>query len=62
MQSTADLSHLKFFPGLIKFFSSGPVIAMVWEGKDVILTGRKMLGTKHAESCKLFIIPIPAHT
>lgn len=24
--------------------SSGPVVAMVWEGKNVVITGRKMLG------------------
>lgn len=26
------------------YFASGPIVAMVWEGPDVILTGRKMLG------------------
>lgn len=39
-----DLSSKPFFPSLVKFFSSGPVLAMVWEGENVILTGRKMLG------------------
>jgi len=28
----------------VKFFSSGPVIAMVWQGQGAIKTGRKMLG------------------
>ena len=28
-----------FYPGLVKFLSSGPVVAMVWEGKDVIKCG-----------------------
>lgn len=47
----ADLSGKKFFPGLVEYFTSGPIVAMVWEGKDVILTGRKMLGaTNPAES------------
>ncbi|TDH66223.1 uncharacterized protein CCR75_005868 [Bremia lactucae] len=40
----ADLSGRPFFPGLVKYFSSGPIVCMVWEGTDVILTGRKILG------------------
>jgi nucleoside-diphosphate kinase len=32
----ADLSDKKFFPGLIKYMNSGPVVAMVWEGKDAV--------------------------
>lgn len=39
-----DLKAMKFFPGLIKFISGGPVFAMVWEGKDVVKQGRAMLG------------------
>lgn len=39
-----DLKKKPFFPGLTKFFSSGPVVAMCWEGKDVIKQGRAMLG------------------
>ncbi|XP_030836820.1 nucleoside diphosphate kinase B [Strongylocentrotus purpuratus] len=39
-----DLKTKKFFPGLIKFISSGPVFAMVWEGKNVVKQGRVMLG------------------
>ncbi|KAL4150747.1 Nucleoside diphosphate kinase B [Phytophthora ramorum] len=40
----ADLSERPFFPGLVKYFTSGPIVCMVWEGTDVILTGRKILG------------------
>ncbi|XP_020608464.1 nucleoside diphosphate kinase III, chloroplastic/mitochondrial-like [Orbicella faveolata] len=40
----ADLSHLPFFPGLVKHMASGPVVAMVWEGLGVVKTGRVMLG------------------
>ncbi|EEY56012.1 nucleoside diphosphate kinase B [Phytophthora infestans T30-4] len=40
----ADLSERSFFPGLVKYFTSGPIVCMVWEGTDVILTGRKILG------------------
>lgn len=39
-----DLKDKKFFPGLISYMTSGPVVAMVWEGKDAVKTGRKMLG------------------
>jgi nucleoside-diphosphate kinase len=40
----ADLSHLPFFPGMIEFMSSGPVFAMVFQGKSAVKTGRMMLG------------------
>jgi len=47
----ADLSAKPFFKDLTTFFSSGPIIAMAWEGEDVIATGRRMLGaTKPKES------------
>lgn len=39
-----DLAGKKFFPGLISYMISGPVVAMVWEGDNVVLEGRKMLG------------------
>ena len=46
-----DLKALKFFDGLCKFFSSGPIVAMVWEGEGVIAGARKMMGaTKPSES------------
>ena len=43
-QHYADLSSKGFFSGLIDYASSGPVVAMVWEGDNAVLTGRKMLG------------------
>lgn len=33
-----------FFGGLVSFFTSGPIVAMVWEGKNVIATARQMMG------------------
>jgi len=39
-----DLKSKPFFSGLVSYFSSGPVIAMVWEGPDVIKQGRKLIG------------------
>lgn len=40
----SDLSSKPFFAGLVTYASSGPVVAMVWEGNNVVATGRKMLG------------------
>merc|ERR1711881_22561 len=40
----ADLSDKPFFSGLVKFTSGGPVVAMVWEGKEAIKQGRAMMG------------------
>ncbi|XP_030473785.2 nucleoside diphosphate kinase 1 [Syzygium oleosum] len=47
----ADLSAKPFFSGLVDYIISGPVVAMVWEGKGVVTTGRKIIGaTNPAES------------
>ncbi|KAH8805772.1 nucleoside diphosphate kinase [Xylogone sp. PMI_703] len=40
----ADLAGKPFFPGLIKYMGSGPICAMVWEGRDAVKTGRTLLG------------------
>lgn len=40
----ADLKDKPFFPGLLSYMMMGPVCQMVWEGSNVVLTGRKMLG------------------
>ena len=39
-----DLSSKGFFKGLIEYMLMGPVVCMVWEGDNVVKTGRKMLG------------------
>uniref|UniRef100_A0A7N4V3D5 Nucleoside diphosphate kinase n=2 Tax=Sarcophilus harrisii TaxID=9305 RepID=A0A7N4V3D5_SARHA len=50
-QHYADLKDRPFFPGLVKYMNSGPVVAMVWEGLNVVKTGRVMLGeTNPADS------------
>lgn len=47
----SDLSTKPFFAGLIKYMMMGPVVCIVWEGDNVVLTGRKMLGaTKPSDS------------
>lgn len=44
------MSKKPFFGGLVDYFASGPIVAMVWEGPEVILTGRKMLGATNPNS------------
>ena len=40
-----------FFTGLVAFITSGPVVAMVWEGDGVIASARKLIGaTKPLEA------------
>ncbi|KAF3792991.1 Nucleoside diphosphate kinase B [Nymphaea thermarum] len=39
-----DLSAKPFFNGLCEYITSGAVVAMVWEGKNVVTTGRKIIG------------------
>ncbi|KAL7046913.1 hypothetical protein ACKWTF_002738 [Chironomus riparius] len=47
----SDLSSRPFFPGLVTYMSSGPVVPMVWEGLNAVKTGRVMLGaTNPADS------------
>uniref|UniRef100_A0A8C0VA01 Nucleoside diphosphate kinase n=1 Tax=Cyanistes caeruleus TaxID=156563 RepID=A0A8C0VA01_CYACU len=50
-QHYIDLKDRPFFPGLVKYMKSGPIVAMVWEGLNVVKTGRVMLGeTNPADS------------
>lgn len=52
MQVTRDLAEQHydvhrekpFFGGLVEFITSGPVVAMVWEGEGVVAAARKMIG------------------
>ncbi|KAF6271630.1 NME/NM23 nucleoside diphosphate kinase 4 [Rhinolophus ferrumequinum] len=43
-----DLQRKPFYPALISYMSSGPVVAMVWEGPNVVCTSRAMIG--HTDS------------
>ena len=40
----AEHAERPFFNGLVEFITSGPVVAMVWEGKGVIASARRMIG------------------
>ncbi|XP_019958613.1 nucleoside diphosphate kinase 3 isoform X2 [Paralichthys olivaceus] len=47
----SELRSKPFFRGLIAYMSSGPIVATVWQGLDVVKTARKMLGeTNPADS------------
>lgn len=39
-----SLNDKPFFNGLIEFITSGPVVAMVWEGDGVVASARKLIG------------------
>ena len=40
----AALSSENFFPGLIEYMNSGPVVPMVWEGLNIVNIACRMLG------------------
>lgn len=44
-----DLAQKPFFPSLVKYMSSGPVCAMIWEGKNVVKAGRVLLGATNPQ-------------
>ena len=39
-----------FFPGLIKFVTSGPVVCMAWEGVEAISVARKLIGATNGRN------------
>lgn len=41
-----------FFAGLIEFITSGPVVAMVWEGEGVVTSARKLIGATNPLSAE----------
>ena len=43
-QHYKDLVAKPFFLKLRGYMLSGPVVCMIWEGKEAVSTGRKMLG------------------
>merc|ERR1712107_223620 len=40
----AEHNGRPFFQGLIDFITSGPVVAMVWQGENVVAGARSMIG------------------
>jgi len=39
-----DLAGKPFFPNLVEYICSGPVVCMIWEGTDVVKAGRNLIG------------------
>ncbi|KAF0889289.1 hypothetical protein E2562_022839 [Oryza meyeriana var. granulata] len=39
-----DLKDKPFFPKLIEYITSGPVVCMAWEGDGVVASARKLIG------------------
>lgn len=42
-----------FFTGLVEFITSSPVVAMVWQGNDVVSAARKIIGATNPISADL---------
>lgn len=42
-----------FFNGLVDFITSGPVVAMVWEGNNVVASVRKMMGATNPANAEV---------
>jgi nucleoside-diphosphate kinase len=41
-----------FFGGLVEFITSGPVVAMVWEGEGIVASARKIIGATNPLSAE----------
>ena len=42
-----------FFSGVVDFITSGPVVAMVWEGDGVVASARKIIGATNPLTAEL---------
>ncbi|KAM3916279.1 nucleoside diphosphate kinase, mitochondrial [Leptodactylus fuscus] len=47
-----DLQKKPFYPALIHYMASGPVVAMVWEGHNVVKSSRLMVGETDSSQAK----------
>ncbi|XP_029015607.1 nucleoside diphosphate kinase, mitochondrial isoform X2 [Betta splendens] len=43
-QHYSELRTKAFYPSLLQYMTSGPVVVMVWEGHNVVQTSRTMVG------------------
>lgn len=51
-QHYADLATKPFFPGMIAYMASGPVVCMVWTGLNAVKAGRVLLGETNPQDSK----------
>ncbi|MCQ2559999.1 MAG: nucleoside-diphosphate kinase [Clostridia bacterium] len=42
-----------FFENLVEYITSGPVVAMVWEGREAVAAARKMMGATRPMEAEL---------
>lgn len=52
-QHYAEHAARPFFGGLVDFITSGPVVAMVWEGNNVVASVRKMMGATNPANAEI---------
>jgi nucleoside-diphosphate kinase len=45
-----DLKAKPFFNGLTTYLASGPIVAMVWEGKNAVKGGRQLIGETNPQA------------
>lgn len=48
----AEHDGKEFFPNLVNFITSGPVVAMVWEGDDIISLSRIVIGKTNVKDAQ----------
>lgn len=48
----ASLQNASFFGDILDFFTSGPIVAMVWEGENIITVARRLIGKTHPEDAE----------
>ncbi|MEM9251027.1 MAG: nucleoside-diphosphate kinase [Planctomycetota bacterium] len=48
----AEHAEKPFFPGLIGFVTSGPVLAMAWRGVDAVAVCRKLIGATNGRNAE----------
>jgi nucleoside-diphosphate kinase len=48
----ASLQNASFFNDIMDFFTSGPIVAMVWEGENIITVARRLVGKTHPEDAE----------
>jgi nucleoside-diphosphate kinase len=47
-----ELSGRSFFPGLISYLASSPVVCMVWSGVNAVRLGRTLIGETNTGSIR----------
>uniref|UniRef100_A0AAY4CXW7 Nucleoside diphosphate kinase n=1 Tax=Denticeps clupeoides TaxID=299321 RepID=A0AAY4CXW7_9TELE len=51
-QHYASLNRKPFYPSLLRYMNSGPVVAMVWEGHNVVKSTRMLVGDTNPAEAK----------